>query len=209
MIHGDPSGLSLLSTRPPSAIPVYLGVESGCSSTTLAKIGYVNSDVSTLGAFYRGTPNGSNAVLMNASEVKLLQAEAVARGYAQGDASALYKQGIRLSMQYYGIANDAIDAFLSQQNVQLADGDAIEKILTQKWMSLFFIGYQGWYEYLRTGYPKLSKPLDNRNPTAPGEVPSRFYYPETEQAVNITNYNAAIKAQGGSDDINTKLWWEK
>ena len=50
--------------------------------------------------------------------------------------------------------------------------------------------------------------IDNRNPTAAGEVPSRFYYPTDEQALNQENYQAAVDRHGGTDDINTPLWWE-
>ena len=72
-----------------------------------------------------------------------------------------------------------------------------------------YLGYEAWFDFLRTGLPVQNQLLDNRNPSAPGEVPSRFYYPEDEQALNTANYQEAIKRQGGEDNINTKLWWEK
>ena len=76
-------------------------------------------------------------------------------------------------------------------------------------MCMFFVGYEAWFDFLRTGLPEQTPVLDNRNPTAAGEIPSRFYYPEDEQALNMNNYQEAVDRQGGTDDINSKLWWEK
>lgn len=186
----------------------YKGIPSGCSSTTLTEIGYSPEDVSMLGAYYRNTPDGCSAVLMNCSEVKFLQAEAVVKGYASGDAEQLYNEGVTLSFEYYGKEGDAAD-YLLKQDIAFDNDKAINQIMLQKWMSLFMVGYEAWFEFLRTGLPEQNALRDNRNPSAPGEIPSRFYYPEDEQALNTANYKAAIEKHGGEDNINTKLWWEK
>lgn len=191
-----------------SDVKEYKGIPSGCSSTTLTEIGYSPEDVSMLGAYYRNTPDGCSAVLMNCSEVKFLQAEAVVKGYASGDAEQLYNEGVTLSFEYYGKEGDAA-AYLLKQDIAFDNDKAIKQIMLQKWMSLFMVGYEAWFEFLRTGLPEQNALRDNRNPSAPGEIPSRFYYPEDEQALNTANYKAAIEKHGGEDNINTKLWWEK
>ncbi len=185
----------------------YAGIPVGCSSTTLTQIGYSQADVSMLGDLYRSTPDACSAVLMNCSEVKFLQAEAIVRGFATGNAANLYKEGIELSMKFYGL--EASNGYLTQPGVAYQEATALEQIMLQKWLSLFFVGYEAWFDFLRTGLPEQDALLDNRNPTAPGEVPSRFYYPENEQALNGAHYKEAIERQGGTDNINTKLWWEK
>ena len=58
------------------------------------------------------------------------------------------------------------------------------------------VGYENWFDFKRTGLPKQTLPLDNRNPGGSTKIPSRFYYPETEQAVNKSQYEAALKAEG-------------
>lgn len=191
-----------------TAIKEYAGIPSGCSSTTLTNIGYSQANVSMLGGYYRDTPDGCSAILMNCSEVKFLQAEAVIKGYAAGNAKQLYEDGITLSFEYYN-KKDAITSYLQQTGIAFNSDNAMEQIMQQKWMSLFMVGYEAWFDFLRTGLPVQNQLLDNRNPSAPGEVPSRFYYPEDEQALNTANYQEAIKRQGGEDNINTKLWWEK
>lgn len=188
--------------------PVYAGIPVGCSSTTLTNIGYDAASVSMLGDYFRATPDGCAAILMNCSEVKLLLAEAYVRGYANGDAKAAYEDGIRLSLEYYDV-DGGYEAYISQPGIAYDESKALEQIMTQKWMSLFFVGYEGWYDFLRTGLPAQDQLHDNRNPSESGAIPSRFYYPEDEQALNTTNYNEAVKRQGGKDNINTELWWEK
>lgn len=188
---------------------VYNGIPVGCSSTTLIQLGYSQADVSLLGNIYRITPDACNAVLMNCSEVKLLQAEAIVRGYALGDAQSLYEAGIKTALQYYDIKETTIDTYLYATGVAYDSNNALTQIMQQKWLSLFMVGYEAWFDFLRTGLPAQSAPKDNRNPSAPGEVPSRFYYPESEQAVNAVHYKEAIELQGGTDNINTKLWWER
>lgn len=187
--------------------PLYKGIPVGCSSTTLEGMNYSSSDVSLLGNYFRSTPDGCSAVLMACAEVKFLQAEAVVKGFASGNAKKLYEDGIGAAITYYDI--QVPDNYLTQAGVLYTSADALKQIMTQKWLSLFFIGYEAWFDYLRTGLPEKEALLDNRNPTAPGQTPSRFYYPEDEQALNKENYTIAIKNQGGTDNINTKLWWEK
>lgn len=187
--------------------PVWAGVPNGCSATSLKALDYNESRVSMLGTLYRNTPDAAEATLINAAEVKLLQAEAIARGWAQGDAAACYTEAIRLSMKQYGISDAATAQYLQQPAVAYDDAKGIEQILTQKWLANFMVGYEAWLDFLRTHLPVQAMPLDNRNPT-PGEIPSRFYYPETEQAVNKARLQEALQQQGGKDDINTPLWWE-
>lgn len=192
-----------------TANPVYNGIPVGCSSTTLTQIGYSQADVSLMGNLYRATPDGCSAVLMNCSEVKFLQAEAIVRGYATGNAQSMYEAGIKASLEYYSIKEPAISTYLSKNGIAYDTTHAFAQIMQQKWLSLFMVGYEAWFDFLRTGLPAQTAPKDNRNPSASGKVPSRFYYPESEQAVNGTHYQEAIKLQGGTDNINAKLWWEK
>ena len=112
-------------------------------------------------------------------------------------------------MEQYGIGESLIAEYLRQPAVRFVASDALPRVMRQKWLANFLVGYEGWFDFLRTGLPEQTLPLDNRNPTASGQIPSRFYYPETEQAVNKNQYDAALQKYGGKDDINTKLWWEK
>lgn len=39
-------------------------------------------------------------------------------------------------------------------------------------------------------------------------MPARFYYPTDVQINNASNYKTAIEMLGGTDDINTTVWWD-
>ncbi len=81
----------------------------------------------------------------------------------------------------------------------------LDRILLQKYMALFFTGYEQWFEYRRTGFPILPKGAGLMNN---GVMPVRFKYPTTIATNNRENYLKAVANMGG-DDINTKVWWEK
>ncbi len=55
----------------------------------------------------------------------------------------------------------------------------------------------------RTGMPAIVPGASNLNDN---KVPVRFIYPLSEQSLNNENRSKAIAAQGGTDDINTKMW---
>jgi Susd and RagB outer membrane lipoprotein len=69
---------------------------------------------------------------------------------------------------------------------------------------LFFAGFEGWSDYRRTGYPQLVAGPANVNDN---RIPSRIPYPLQEQTLNANNYKEAILKMG-TDDMNTRLWWQ-
>ncbi|MFX6930192.1 SusD/RagB family nutrient-binding outer membrane lipoprotein, partial [Acinetobacter baumannii] len=81
-----------------------------------------------------------------------------------------------------------------------------EQIIVQKYYAYFFVDYQAWFEKRRTGYPVLPRgsgiPVEN-------QFPYRVPYPTYLQSLNSANYAAAVNAIGGTDDSNTKVWWDK
>jgi hypothetical protein len=90
-------------------------------------------------------------------------------------------------------------------NTAAAFDGTLERIMLQKYVSLFFVDYQQWFEYRRTGFPQL--------PTADGmvnnkQVPVRFMYPINVRSTNTANYQKAVQEMGG-DNFNIKGWWEK
>ncbi|MDR1154745.1 MAG: SusD/RagB family nutrient-binding outer membrane lipoprotein [Bacteroidales bacterium] len=194
--------------------PEYKGIPCGLSSTTLENMGILQNigEVSQMGARYRATPDGCDAVLMNCSEVMFLVAEAIVKGYAEGNAGEWYDRGITASLEYYckDLSSDGFNAYMAQPGVVFDEDNAMKLIMFQKWTAQFFVGSEAWLDFKRTGLPEMEPLMENRNPTKPGEIPSRFLYPEDEQTLNVDNFSAAVvRQEGGNDDINTKLWWEK
>lgn len=153
-------------------------------------------DYSSIGEYFLAPDAPS--VLMSYAEVLFLQAEAAARGWIGGDPATYYANGIRASMEQYGISNAAITAYLAQPSVAYA---GLPSIYFQKWLALYMNGPEGWAEQRRTGFPVLTPAVGN-------QIPTRLTYPNQEQLLNQANWQAAITANGGSS-IFDKVWWDK
>jgi hypothetical protein len=163
-------------------------------------------------------PTGYQATLMSYAELQFILAEARERGFiSSGTAADYYKNGISASMSYYKeryemvnlpqIAEKLImtDSYFAQPEVAFTGtkDQKLAKIGTQKWLSLFFTGLEGWYDWRRTGYPDI-KP----GPAAfINTVPVRYMYPSSIQALNGENYKQVIQRQG-PDAITTRVWWD-
>ena len=161
--------------------------------------------ISRFGAYWRETPAAPLA-LLTYSEVLFLEAEAAERGWISGNAAQLYADAIRASMEQYGIATTAIDAYLAQPRVVYASGAAgLTQIAYQKWVSLFMQGMEGWTEVRRTGVPALV-PGPNAVLT---KIPERLPYSDNEAVLNKANLDAAVAAQhfSSSTDLTTPLWF--
>jgi hypothetical protein len=158
---------------------------------------YKNEDLSL------DVPDRIDGQFMQYAELQFALPEAASRGYISGDAKSYYEKGISASFTYFDTAVPA--DYFSRTKVSLDGSDDLTKILTQKWLSLITNGHEAWFNIRRPGIPKLTPGPDNFNNDV---FPVRYLYPESEQAVNNSNYQDAAARMGG-DNINSKVWWEK
>lgn len=154
-------------------------------------------------------------VFMEYAEVEFLLSEA--NGWSQTN----YENGIRASMESWGVAAADIDAYIA--NIPAASQ---ENVLTQKYFALYMQPMEAWSEYRRTGYPNfLLKPGQENNYLVAAEngsmtytfqslvagltdLPSRVTYPTNLATLNSANYKEAQTSVGG-DQMSTKLIWDK
>ncbi|MGZ8412674.1 MAG: SusD/RagB family nutrient-binding outer membrane lipoprotein [Gemmatirosa sp.] len=145
--------------------------------------------------------------LLTFAEASFLKAEAAERGWITGSARTFYEDGIRASMNQWGITDAAaISAYLAQPSVAYAAGaEGLRKIAVQKWVALFTDGGQAWAEWRRTCQPATIKP----GPAAVSStVPRRFQYSTTEVLTNQSGLDPAIARQG-ADVFETRMYWDK
>lgn len=132
-----------------------------------------------------------------ASETYFLKAEAALARLIAGDVQTLYEDGVRMSMDEWGLGA-AADAYLaqggekpkalsiydyvygryssdiSQGNVSPmwneygTEEEQLQQIITQKYLALYPNGVEAWTEYRRTGYPYLMKLYDATFPNKIG-----------------------------------------
>jgi len=179
----------------------YVGGANGLSNSDANSQGFAKT--SKPGTYF--LTSTSPAVIVSYSETLFNLSEAVARGYIAGDAEQLYKSAITASFNQFGITDaTAISNYLNQATVKYDATNYAKSIGTQKWIAFFGQGLDAFTEWRRLDYPVLKAgPATVLN----GQIPSRFFYPGTEQSLNGTSYQAAISAQG-KDLLTTKLWFD-
>lgn len=141
-----------------------------------------------------------SVLLLTYSEVQFILAELSLKGIISGNTKTYYEKGVTSIIEQWKTVVPA-DYF---NNPKLAYNGTLEQIMTQKYLSLFFVDHQQWYEYKRTGFPQLP---NNGGLLNDGKMPRRFQYPISTKVMNPENYNAAVANIGG-DNINSKTWWE-
>jgi hypothetical protein len=215
----------------------YIGAESGTAQTegiadrTPAAqigmpIGYDNTTISeavaadNLVSLYeysqldRTRMGGSYApsFFVTYAQTQLLLAEAVVRGWASGDASTLYSEGIRahmIQLATYGTSTavpvTAINDYVQANTLDPAN--SLENINTQYWIASFLNGPEAFANFRRSGFPILTP-----NPYPGTDLKSedfirRLTYPDSEHNVNNENVQQAITNQG-PDILDTRVWWD-
>lgn len=167
-------------------------------------------------------------ILCGYSEMCFNIAEAINRGWITGDAAAFYTNGIKASLNFYGLADGTVlpvgDAFGKPYgNVTISvsnflnhpdvlykgdNGDGLTQILKQKYVSMFQnSGWEPFYNQRRTGIPIFS---EGPGINAAQKIPKRWKYPSDETKHNPNNAAEAIQRQfGGEDDLNALIWMVK
>jgi hypothetical protein len=182
----------------------YLGIPSGYSAAdtyTLSQNGGVGTSA------YATTLQGANYPfpLLTYSEVQFNLAEAAQKGWITATPATFYNKGIEASWRQWNCTWDgtAGTTYLARATVKYVN--TMECIMKQKYLALFFCGFESWYEYRRTGYPVLPIGPAVEND---GVLPTRLRYPVVVQATNQQNYATQVKAMG-ADDMKVKVWWQQ
>lgn len=169
--------------------------------------------------------NASYYPLMQYSELPFIFAEAGARGWiaaieGEGPIGTLLRQAVTESIlewnPYFNETSQEVTDYVTHVmtgekfsgatfNVGPA-GNALEAILTEKWIATFFVGIESWCDYRRTGYPLLK----TNGPGAENNkiLPTRMRYPSDEAYRNVVSYADAVNGWlGGSNNMQTDVWW--
>jgi hypothetical protein len=162
-------------------------------------------------------------IVITASEVNFLKAEAFERWGSTADAQVAYEKAVTQAVEFVFYLNklgadfrgaDPEPAVTPLEMTTLLNSPTViyagtkdqklAKIGTQKWLSLGFMqSVEGWTEVRRTNYPVLTFVPD---PGTEGAVmpPSRLVYPGTEKVYNAINFEAVA----GKDVPTAKIFWD-
>ncbi len=155
-------------------------------------------------------------ILITASEVNFLKAEAYERWGTTTSAQTAYNAGLAQSVSFYyylhtvgggklsaplaadinSFVNASTSAYIGTSEEKLA------KIWNQKWLNFGFLqSDQAWSEYKRTKYPKLT--IVSQTSVGFELPPNRLTYPSIESA-NNSNYNSVRS----KDTRINKVFWD-
>lgn len=153
-------------------------------------------------------------------EVMFILAEAVKRGLvAGGDTKAkdYYDNGLRASLKWWAsveasgnfpVDDTVIEDFVTSKAKY---NNTLATILNQKYVALFWVGYEAWHDYRRTGYPQLR--IGGGTQANNYTLPTRFAYPENTARTNPDNYAEAVARlqtlYKAKDNMLAPVWWSK
>ena len=172
-----------------------------------------NPHVSWVNDIYRDSKGPLlKARFVSAAEVHFIIAEAKAvKGWTSADAEKEYYAGIRASLETWGLSSSYSD-YITQPDVVFDNTQ--KQIMEQKWIANWTNSTESWFDFRRTGFPKLHG-VQGR--TIAPELPLRFYYPKSEQNLNSANEQAAADklevtnysgfgADGNKNSPWSKMW---
>ena len=203
---------------------LYKGIRQGTGFNHMKYRTHSNSTVT----------QNTDAILMSASEIWFLRAEAALRGWTSESVVHCYEQGVTESFVQWGVKNaeeylksdatasDYIDAFDSFYNIKAqclvsprwdetaTNETKLEKIITQKWIACYPDGCEAWAEQRRTGYPRLFPVLTNKSD---GKIDTkvmirRLNFPVIITTADPNQYTILCEKLNGKDHGGTRLWWD-
>lgn len=158
-------------------------------------------------------------IIMTASEIDFIKAEAILKNWITGDAGEAFRTGVTQSIEFYYYLNglskyrtpvtppttQEIADFAESKWNSFANNNKLEAVGEQKWLHFGNIQmFQTWCEVRRTGYPELTFMRDNGSVDCP-TPPSRLKYTFNEKVYNADNYS---KVQA-KDTSYEKIFWMK
>jgi hypothetical protein len=200
---GDPR-LSVYADPTQSDPSTYKGMFPG---TDIKEDSMQIEDISFMGSHFRDDPGGYT-YFMRYSEIEFIIAEAAYRGLITGySAQEAYENGIKASMEEFGIADSLIQDYLLHPSIAWESGNELDKIRFQKWLSLFKQSQEAWAESRRTDIPQMAPAVGALYPDH-NRPPFRLPYPTDKLTMSskITEAPEFDKIMDGFWGV--QMWWD-
>jgi len=188
----------------------YVGYNGKCTGFGISNVSY--SPVGPNG-FYGD--EGSPLVLCTYFEAKFIEAEAAMRAGDADRAATAHNMAIAASIEKVGTAyasdslnmvyNSFIPVYIENYGSETAASITMEKIMNEKYKSMFTQGVEGWVDARRHdyAYPEyLDIPKAGCETPVSGELIRRALYPQSELNDNPDNVPGGV-------GIFDRLWWDQ
>ena len=140
-------------------------------------------------------------VLMSAAEVNFIKAEVYHRA-SDSRAQAAYQAAITQDFAALGLSSSAA-AYLA--NVNVAYNGTLQRIMEQKWITMFQASYESWVDWRRTGFPILTPAANNATSNV---IPRNLPYPDVEINSNRANLVAGPGIPIPYTGLSNRVWWD-
>ncbi len=171
----------------------------------------INLDGGYVGFVGNGGDTSHYLPIMFYSEVLFLRAEAALRGWAAGDANALYMEGIEASMNFVGVDATAATDYINGLTALSGSNEAqLKQLITQKYIANFPNGVEAWADFRRTDYPDITLPVDgvsSNSSVASGTWVKRIRYPDNAHIFD-SSFMPASQNTIETDRMDIKLWFD-
>lgn len=196
---------SLNDPRVPYFFNVVTNNDNGLAGQYLGNLPGNDLDDSGLNLFSRVGSRfasiNSPVILMSAAEVEFIKSEIYFRASQNTNAQISYENAIK---------NDFIDTGLTTLQAQtyisgVPFNNSLQRIMEQKWITMFQASYESFTDWRRTGFPVLTSPVTNRTS---GVTPRRLPYPQVEINVNGNSLRNGPGIPVPYVTLTSKVWWE-
>ena len=143
----------------------------------------------------------SPVIFMSAAEVEFIKAEVYFRANDLLNSEIAYNNAI--SNDFSSVGAPDVATYLS--NPLVAYNNTLQRIMEQKWITMFQASYESFVDWRRTGFPVLTPPTTNRTS---GVIPRRLPYPQIEINVNRASLQAGPGIPVPYVTLTTRVWWD-
>ena len=155
---------------------------------------------SRTGSAYASTD--SPVILISAAEVNFIKAEIYFRASDVANAELNYNNAITEDLTSLGLAASAT-TYLA--NPLVTYDNTLQRIMEQKWITMYQGAYESFVDWRRTGFPALTPSVNNRTTDA---IPVRLSYPQIEINVNSASLQAGPGIPLPYVSLSNKVWWD-
>lgn len=146
----------------------------------------------------------SPVLFLSYAEQNFIVAEIQQRAGNTAAAGVAYNAAINADITSLGLSAGEAATYLAKPTV--AYNNTLQRIMEQKWITMFQGPYESWVDWRRTGFPVLTAPTVNRTG---GVFPRRFSYPQLEINLNRQALENGPGVPVPYKTILTGVWWDK
>lgn len=190
----------------------YQGIDVAFTDNQLSQLIRANYSTPNTNTFFSLTFTPIPVYALTYSDVCFYKAEAALLGWGlnSADAYTYFVDGVKAAMAIPPYNLTSLPANYEENALSFAGLDTnqkMEKIGTQKWISLFGRNMEAFAEWRRTGYPNLTAG-PNMGSTN-GQIPRRAIYSTDEATLNEANFKQAVSNMSNGNSFLSKVWWDK